>query len=176
MWHGGGCNDRFADCCAHVDLTSIAEDEPERFTKPVLVANGKKVPAIDCRKRRQIDLLKELITPKYCAYGFKTGDLLAALSTLFRNSDQIRYELQKLLARGLVKKQKNKSFYRVTEQGWKWMWVTITSATYFVNPLISKDWKKQVNQIASQPSEIEEVYALVNQGLDRFAQAFSLTV
>jgi len=174
MWYCIGCNDRFADCCAHVDLTSIAEDEPDRFTKPVLVGNGKKIPAIDCRKGRQIELLKELITPKYCAYGFRTSDLYATLSDSFRNSSQIRYELQKLLARDLVKKQKNKSFYRVTEQGWKWMWVTITSAAYFANPLISKVWKRQINQVVSQPSEIENAYILINQGLDSFKQAFSM--
>jgi hypothetical protein len=79
-WYAQGCNDRFYDCCAHVDLTSIVEDEPDRFTKPVVVANGKKVSAIDCRKPRQVELLKELISPKYRAYGFKTRDLWIRLS------------------------------------------------------------------------------------------------
>jgi hypothetical protein len=175
-WYAQGCNDRFADCCANIDLTSIAEDEPDRFTQPVLVANGKKVPAIDSRKDRQMQMLKELITPKYCVYGFRTKDLLSALSKTFGNSAQIRYELQKLLSRDMVKKQKSKSFYKVTEQGWKWMWMTICSYAYFVNPLISKAWKKQLNQITMQPSEIEAAYTLINQGLDLFTQGFSLAV
>lgn len=54
------------------------------------------------------------------------------------------------------------------------MLVTITSTAYFANPLILKDWKRQVNQIAVQPCEIEDAYILINQGLDHFIQAFSL--
>ncbi len=92
----------------------------------------------------------------------------------FRNSAQIRYELQKLLARDLVNKKKNKSFYVVTERGWKHLWMTIASTTYFTNPLISMGLKKQANQIVSQPSEIEQAYALINQGLTRFTQALAL--
>jgi hypothetical protein len=54
------------------------------------------------------------------------------------------------------------------------MWVTITSAAYFTNPLISKGWKRQANQVTSQPSETEEAYTLINHGLDLFTQAFSM--
>jgi hypothetical protein len=54
------------------------------------------------------------------------------------------------------------------------MWMTITSAAYFVNPLISKDWKKQIIHIA-QPSEIEGLYIRKLRIIDGFAQAFSLT-
>ena len=97
-----------------IDFTFIADDEPDRFTKPVLIGNGKKVPSIDYRKGRQVELLKELINPKYYSYGFKMAELLSVLSESFGNSAQIRYDLQKLLTRDLVKKQKNKSFYRIT--------------------------------------------------------------
>ncbi len=86
QWYGVGCNDGFENCCAHVNLTSIVEDEPDRFTQPVLVGNCKKVTSIDCRKSRQIELLKELITPKYCAYGFRTRDLSATLSDSFKRA------------------------------------------------------------------------------------------
>ena len=168
------CNERLANCCAQVDLTSLAQDEPAQFSKPVLAPNGKKVPAVDHRKERQLELLKELIKPKYSIYGFKTTTLQKALPNHFGNSAQIRYELQKLLVRGIVNKKKSKSFYIVTEQGWKWMWVTITSVAYFVNPLTSMGYKKQLNQLVAQPSGVEEAYILINQGLSRFTQAFAL--
>lgn len=174
LWYGVGCNERFANCCAQVDLTSIASNEPDQFLKPVQAPNGKKVPAVDHRKERQLELLKELIKPKYYVYGFKTANLRDALPDQFRNSAQIRYELKKLLVRDLVKKKKNKSFYTVTERGWKHLWVTIASTTYFTKPLISMGLKKQANQIVSQPSEIEEAYDLINQGLNRFTQALAL--
>ena len=174
LWYGVGCNERLANCCAQVDLTSIAQDEPAQFSKPVLAPNGKKVPAVDHRKERQLELLKELIKPKYSVYGFKTATLQKALANHFGKSAQIRYELQKLLVRGIVNKKKSKSFYIVTEEGWKWIWVTISSVSYFVNPLTSMVYKKQLNQLAAQPSGVEEAYILINQGLSRFTQAFGL--
>ena len=74
----------------------------------------------------------------------------------------------------IVSSKKSKRFYTVTEQGWKWIWVTISSVNYFVNPLTSMAYKKQFNKILTQPSEIEEAYTLIHQGLNRFTQAFSL--
>lgn len=174
-WCGLGCKERLANCCADVDLTSIAQEEPEKFSKSVLAPNGKKVPAVDHRKERQMELLKELIKPKYSVYGFKTATLRTALANYFGNSGQIRYELKKLLVRGIVAKKKSKSFYIVTEAGWKWIWVAITSVNYLVNPLTSMAYKKQLHQLAAQPSEVEEAYTLFDQGLNRFTQAFSLT-
>jgi len=56
-WCGLGCKERLANCCADVDLTSIAQEEPEKFSKSVLAPNGKKVPAVDHRKERQMELL-----------------------------------------------------------------------------------------------------------------------
>lgn len=174
LWFGFGCNERLANCCADVDLRSIAQEEPERFSKSFLGPNGKKVPAVAHRKERQRELLKELIKPKYSVYGFKTITLKEALANHFENSDQIRYELQKLLVRGIVAKKKRKSFYVVTKEGWKWMWVAISSVSYFVNPLTSMAYKKQLNQSLAQPSGVKEAYSLINQGLRRFTQAFAL--
>jgi len=54
---------------------------------------------------------------KIAVNGFKTAELQRTLSDLFRNPAQIRYEMKKLVTRGAIQKQKDKSFYRVTETG-----------------------------------------------------------
>jgi len=59
----------------------------------------------------------------------------------------------------------DKSFYRVTQKGWNWLWLEITSTTYFKNPIISKNLKMEAAQLAEQPSKIEEAYDLINRGL-----------
>jgi len=51
--------------------------------------------------------------------GLKTANLRDALPDSFRNSAQVRYELKKLIIRGIVQKKKDKSFYTVTQHGWK---------------------------------------------------------
>jgi len=117
---------------------------------------------------------RELLKPKYQVYGFKSSDLLDNLSEHFRNSAQIRYELLKLRARGVVLKMKNKSFYRVSQKGWSWLWLEITSNTYFKNPMISKNFKLEAAQLAEQPSQIEEAYDLINQGLSQITRELAV--
>jgi hypothetical protein len=71
---GVECNDRFLECCADVDIASISKGEEERFTKPVSDHLGRKITPPDFRKGRQTALARELLKPKYHAYGFRTVD------------------------------------------------------------------------------------------------------
>jgi len=174
LWKGLGCNDRFLDSCADVDVSSISEAEEDIFTKPVPDHKGKNVTAPDFRKERQIALCNELLKPKYSVDGLKTADLRDALPGSFRNSAQVRYELRKLIVRGVVKKKKDKSFYVVTKDGWKWLWVSITSNSYFKNPMITKSFKKEVKRVVSQPSKIEGAYDLINRGLSQITSELAL--
>ena len=128
---GVACNDRFLECCADVDIASISEGEEERYTKPVSDHLGRNVTPPDFRKDRQTALAQELLKPKYHAYGFRTVDLVNSLPQFFRNPAQIRYELNKLRVRGIVEKKKNMSFYRVTDTGWKWLWLSTCSERAF---------------------------------------------
>jgi hypothetical protein len=174
LWEGVKINDRFLDCCADIDADSISDAEHEKFSMPFKNEKEKMITAPDLRKQRQQDLIKELLKPKYQAYGFKTADLLPNLSQNFRNSAQIRYEMNKLRARGIIEKVKNKTFYKVTPLGWKWMWLEISSMAYFKNPMISKSCKKEFLATAKQPNKIEEAYEAINLGLSTITQELAL--
>lgn len=174
LWEGVKINDRFLDCCADVDVSTISEAEHEKFCSPIKNDKGKKITAPDLRKERQLILLKEFLKPKYRAYGFKTADILPNLRDHFRNSSQVRYEMNKLRARGIIEKVKNKSFYVVTPSGWQWIWVEFTAHAHFRNPLISKTYKKELLQEPVQPSKIEEAYETINRGLNAVIQELAL--
>jgi hypothetical protein len=174
LWFCLGCNDRFFNCCADVDPSSIPDGQADLFTKPVLDSKGRSVTAPDLRKDKQVALCKELLKPKYAVHGFKTADLVANLPDQFRNSAQIRHELKKLTFREVVKKKKGKSFYTVTQNGYKWLWLTITSHSHFKEPIISLAYKKEINQSGVQMSKIEESYRLINQGLSILTQELAL--
>jgi len=174
LWEGVACNNRFLECCADVDIASISEGNEERFTKPVQDHLGRNVTPPDFRKDRQIALAKELLKPKYHAYGFRTVDLLKNLPQFFQNPAQIRYEMNKLRVRGIVEKNKGMSFYRVTGTGWKWLWISICSERYFKNPMISMGSKKTPSFSADQPSKIEAAYSMLNQGLSVLTQELAL--
>jgi len=158
------------NCCADVDGTSICELEPDIFSRPVLDDSGRNITASDFRKPRQQALAEELLKPKYQAHGFRTADLLQNLSGRFRNSAQIRYEMNKMKARDGNSKSYHKSFYRVTEIGWKWLRLEICSTQYFKNPMISMRMKNQALKIAEQPSQIEKAHELIQEGLSKLTQ------
>ena len=174
LWEGVECNDRFLECCADVDIASISEGEEERYKKPVSDHLGRNVTPPDFRKDRQTALAQELLKPKYHAYGFRTVDLLNSLPQSFRNPAQIRYEMNKLRVRGIVEKKNSMSFYRVTDTGWKWLWLSICSELHFKNPMISGVIKKQPIKGAEQPSQIEAAYSLLNKGLGLLTQEFAM--
>lgn len=166
LWFGIGSNNRYLDCCADVDVSSILDDQIERYTKPVLDSKGRAVTAPDLRKDRQTALFSELLKLKYMAHDFRTKELVKGLSEHFRNSAQIRYEMKKLLVRGLIEKRQHTNYYRVTKIGWKWLWLSIFSNRRFVNPMISILSENRKSKKMKQPSEMEKGLQLVNQSLD----------
>jgi hypothetical protein len=174
FWYGYGCNDRFQNTLADVDVSTIADDEPDTFFKPVEVEGGRRVAALDTRKERPVTLMHELLNPKYTAVGFTTNDILHALPAHFRNLAQIRYELDKLSARGMVLKLKHKSFYRVTQAGYQSIYVLISSVSYFRDPLLAAVCGNRDNRSVAQPSKLESGLNTVVEGLNQCIQALDM--
>ena len=121
-------------------------------------------------------LCRELLKPKYVVHGFRTADLKRVLYECFSNSAQIRYEMLKLICRGVIQKQKDKSFYRVTPLGWKWLWASICSKHYFKNPVISACFKNMPEKTATQPYILEQGLGLINQGLNQITQGLAVNM
>jgi len=153
---GIGSNDRLMSRYADVDTGSISAGEADRFRKPVETASGNKIAPPDLRKTRQIKLFLALLNPKYAALGFKTGDLLRELTEFFSNRAQIRYELMKLRAQDLVVCVQGKHSYRLTELGFRILWVNLSSNLYFVDPLLTSAYRKELRRLPAQPSKLEE--------------------
>jgi len=174
LWTGVACNNRFLDCCADVDVSSISEQEQDIFIKSVTDQAGHRVSAPDFRKERQKALAKELLKPRYQVYGFKTEHLRKNLSRHFQNPAQIRYEMNKLKARGVLSKANNKSFYMVTKKGWNWLWLEICSGNLFKNPMISRNMKNDFLKFAAHPSQIEDAYDLIHRGLSQLTQQLAI--
>ena len=138
----------------------------EQYTKSVLDSKGRSVTAPDLRKDGQVDLFAELVKPKYTVHDFRTRELLKCLSEHFRNSAQIRYEMNKLLVRGIIEKRQYDNYYRVTKLGRKWLWLSILSNRRFVSPMISILSKNRKFKKLEQPSEMERGQYFLNLGLD----------
>jgi hypothetical protein len=79
-----------------------------------------------------------------------------------------------LRVRGVVKKNKSKLFYRVTDTGGKWLQVSIRAERHFKNPMISIGSKTGYCSVPEQPSKIEAAYSMLDQGLSLLTQELAL--
>jgi len=168
-------NNRLMSRYADVDTGSLWDGETDVLNQSVLSANGMKIAAPDLRKRRQVQLFKALLNPKYAAFGFRTVDLMGEVSEFFENLAQIRYEMQKLRVRGLIERVQGKQLYRLTETGFQVLWLKLMSNSHFADPLITRTYRKEAARILSQPSKIEQAYDLLDQGLTLIAQELHVT-
>ncbi len=146
----------------------------EKLSSPVVTEAGRKVAAIDLRKKRQVALFSELLKAKYYVHGFRTSQLLENLPEFFRNLTQIRYEIAKLRARGWVEKKKSQSFYRVTEIGYQVLWTKTAWNLHFERPMISMTYQDMAPQSVSAPSKLESAYRQLDDGLSLIAKELCL--
>ena len=82
--------------------------------------------------------------------------------------------MNKLRVKRIIEKVKGQSFYRVTELGWKYLWLSICSERYFKNPMISRATKNEALRCAEQPSRIEGAYGLIDRGLTQISQELAI--
>jgi predicted transcriptional regulator len=82
----------------------------------------------------------------------------------------------KLICRGVIQKKKDKSFYRVTPVGWRWLWTSICSKRYFKNPVISATFKTMPTKPSTQPYILEQGVSLINQGLSQITQGLAVNM
>jgi len=171
---GIGSNDRLMSRYADIDTGSISDGESEGFNQAVTTAKGDRISAPDMRNSRQTGLFKSLLNPKHAFNGFRTGALLDELSEFFENRAQIRYELRKLRVRGLVERLQGKQSYRLTESGFRMLWVQLSSKLHFIDPVITRTYRREASRILSQPSKFEEAHDLLDRGLALIAEELFL--
>jgi len=82
--------------------------------------------------------------------------------------------MNKLKARGVLKKHDKQSFYVVTKRGFSYLWLQICSGNFFKNPMISRTIKNDALKLAAQPSQIEEAYDSIQKGLSKLTQQLAI--
>lgn len=166
FWYGLECNNRFANNCAMVDISSIADENIETYTQTVINASGKKIAAPDLRKDRQKALCKELSQARYNINGFSNKELGKSLAQQFDKTAKVRHEIAKLKERGIVEKMQNANYYKVTSFGVKWLWLVNCNQSHLSTPLLSIISKKDIADFNLQPSKLESAYRGINTNLN----------
>ncbi len=163
-WYGSGCNSRYLDTVSDIDISVFSQEYFEKYQETILTGTGKKVAAPDLRKKHQVELYSLLLSPNYYVTGFRDKDLKKLLGVNWKTA-KIAYELRKLRSRGAIKKNKTSHCYRLTEEGFTWLFYSFYNQAYFVNPLLSKRCKIGFKNCVANPSKIEEAYIQINKAV-----------
>jgi len=163
-WYGLKCNSRYLNTLSDIDLSSLNVDVYQKYQQPIENAKGVRIAAPDLRKDEQLELYTALLSDSSLVSGFRNKDLRGKIKENPKTA-KIAYELRKLRERGAIKKLKNTHYYQLTEEGYVWLYYSLFNYSYFVNPLLSKHYKKLVDKVSSNPSKIEQAYSMIDKAV-----------
>ncbi len=172
-WYGFGCNNRFFTAIAKIDASLLGDYENE-FTNAVYTEKGKRVAAPDQRNPKMIAVLAILSNPRFSTEWFRTKELMRYLSVHFSKTAEIRYQMDKLKARGLVEKRQNSNYYRVTEKGYVWINIAYSHNRYFLTPLLSDSLTKQSLGSDNALDKLEITQKHIKEGLYALYQELNI--
>ena len=172
-WYGHRCNDRFLETLSDVDTSQLNANQAF-YNQAVVSEKGKRIAAPDLRQDKQLALVALLLSSRFSAEWFRTKELSCLLSGHFSKTAEIRYQMEKLLQRGLIEKRQNANYYRVTKEGYVWLYVSYFQNRYFVNPLLSKMYKNDLSGKTELFDELETAINSIYGGLNTIYQQLNI--
>ncbi len=172
-WYGHGCNNRFFEALAEVDVSQL-NNHSEQYTQPVVTGTGKRVAAPDLRQDKQMILLSLLLNSRYSSEWFRTSDLMRCLSGTYSKTAEIRYQMEKLRVRGIIERRHHSNYYRVTKKGFVWLYASYCQMRYLVSPLISKDIECRISPKIARLDVFEESINSIHDGLSTIYQHLNM--
>ena len=172
-WYGHGCNNRFLEALSEVDVTQL-NDTSNKYTDSLITQKGKRIAAPDLRQKKQLSLISVLLNCRYSAEWFRVKELIPYLSGNYSKTAEIRYQMEKFKVRGLIEKRQGANYYRVTREGYIWMYVSYCQARYFASPLLSRSIQKQIREKLDSPDEFERATKNIHEGLSSICQQLNI--
>ena len=155
--------DRFASFQAqclnvHVDFPLL-----QRLALPLTVATAK-FPGIKIHDTRMIRLMELLLHGGTTVGGWRAKDIHSAILTTFAIAanryglNQLRYDLRKMKAHGLVERDGNRYAYRLTDKGTKVALLFVLFHKQLCGPLANSLFHHQPDAAARPKSKLETAF------------------
>ena len=173
FWYGLGCNSRYIETISDIDISFLKEDILRKYQDPLINQKGARIAAPDLRNEQQVEFLQVLLSSVNRSFGFKNKDLKQILGENWKTA-KIAYELRKLRVRGAVEKIKSSHYYRLTKEGYIWIFYSFFNSKHLLKPLVSGSYKKEGFSTSDQPSIIEGAYSDINKALSLIMSEFKL--
>jgi hypothetical protein len=172
-------NRRYLDAQAELLASTVDQGELARLAQPVQVGQ-RRVPGLRLHDDRVIRLLEVLLHSGSFVADWTSRDVLARLLARHRLADadyrlsQLRYDLGKLRAHGLVERLGRSRRYRLTERGLKLGVLLVKLRTRLLGPLTTLAAAPTPPSRTANPSEVEAAFRQVDAALDHLCQTLGL--
>jgi len=173
FWYGLGCNSRYIETILDIDLSILSDDIYRKYQNSITNKKGVKIAAPDLRKEHQMEFLEAILSSSHRSLGFRNKDLRLILGKDWKTA-KIAYELLKLRERGAVEKIQSSHYYRLTKEGFVWVFYSFFNSNHISKPLLSVSYKKDIFSNSDQPSIIEGAYSEINRAVALIASEFKL--
>lgn len=173
FWYGLGCNSRYIETILDIDISIITENVYRKYQDPLINKKGIKIAAPDLRKEHQMEFLEALLSSSHRSLGFRNKDLKFILGKSWKTA-RIAYELRKLRERGAIKKIQSSHFYRLTKEGFVWIFYSFFNSKHIAKPLLSVSYRGKDFSNSGNASKIEAAYSDINRAVSLIASEFKL--
>jgi hypothetical protein len=172
-------NTRYLEAQAEVLASTVDGGALASLARPVLVG-ARRVPGLKLEDDRVIRLLEGLLHPGTFVADWTTREVHARLLARHRLTEadyrlgQLRYDLGKLRAHGLVERLGTSRRYRLTPRGLKLGVLLVKLRTRLLGPLASLASEAQRRRPDRHPSEVEAAFRRVDAALDHLCDTLGL--
>ncbi|HSH82620.1 MAG TPA: hypothetical protein VLA19_29155 [Herpetosiphonaceae bacterium] len=172
-------NTRYLDAQAEVLASTVDGGALASLARPVPVG-ARRVPGLKLEDDRVIRLLEGLLHPGTFVADWTTREVHARLLARHRLTEadyrpgQLRYDLGKLRAHGLVERLGTSRRYRLTPRGLKLGVLLVKLRTRLLGPLASLASEQQPRRSTRHPSDVEAAFRQVDAALDHLCDTLGL--
>jgi hypothetical protein len=172
-------NDRSLGLQADLLATTVDSGQLAGLAKPTLVGQ-RRVPGIKLHDDRVIRLLETLLHPGAFATDWTTRELHARVLARHRLADndyrlsQLRYDLAKLRAKGMVQRLGRTRRYRLTPSGAKTGVLLVKLRVRLLGSLATLATKSSAHQLPLHHNSVDAAFHEVDTALDHLCSALGL--
>ena len=182
-----GINDRYLAIQQDVLETYVDRGQLARLRQPTITPSGRRTPGLKLDDPRLLAVMQALTSFAHCSRGgrFRTRDLhpraaeaLGATTATYRLS-QVRYDLAKLRAKGLVLKVPKTQTYRLTPQGFRIcvLFLKLFHRVYApFTAAILRPFADDAGLPSNRRSVLDQLYAGVDRALDQLLDHLGFSV
>jgi hypothetical protein len=167
-------NERYLDAQQDVLESFLDRGQLEWLTQPALSPSGRRIPGLKIHDARQLAVMRALVRFANLANqdSFRTRDLLEDVGRSLGKPytlTQLRYDLSKLRAKGLVVRIKKTQRYRLTPAGFRICVLLLKLSDRLYKPLVAAAHRPILNELDVPPERhgaLDRRYAAIDHAIN----------